>query len=177
MRKFKITFSDEAYNDLSDLVDVITFQYKSPITAFKYGNELKAKIKNLEQNADIFKIETEEFEKQNFERNRITTENQRIMEKTIMLKEIKKRLPKHITVKDNTKFDFTIDEYLSILSWIKYFNCHYENNDKEKRPDIQIPVISKRIFIDLGLYEEPHLIYIQSISTKSTKQIIYNYKL
>ena len=53
------------------------------------------------------------------------------MTKNNQLKEIQKRLPENITVTDSTNFDFTDDEFLGILSWLKYFNNHYELNGKK----------------------------------------------
>ena len=77
------------------------------------------------------------------------------MKKETCLKEISKRLPKDIIIEDETPFELTDDEYISILSWIKYFNAHYKEHGKEKHPDVIFPIISKRLRLDFGLYRFP----------------------
>lgn len=108
------------------------------------------------------------------------------MTKNNQLKEIHKRLPENITVTDSTNFDFTNDEFLGILSWLKYFNNHYELNGKNELPKISYPVISKRLFLDFGLYISPSelenekgksVIYICSFDTKSLEKIIMSKNL
>lgn len=108
------------------------------------------------------------------------------MTKNNQLKEIQKRLPENITVTDSTNFDFTDDEFLGILSSLKYFNNHYELNGKNELPKISYPVISKRLFLDFGLYISPSelenekgklVIYICSFDTKSLEKIIMSKNL
>lgn len=74
------------------------------------------------------------------------------MNKQRQLKEIQKRLPDDIMIVDETSFDFTEDEYVSILCWIKFFNQHYEQFGKNKYPKLMFPIISKRLRLDFGLY-------------------------
>lgn len=68
------------------------------------------------------------------------------------LKEFQKRLPEDIQIIDETPYDFTEDEIISILCWLKYFNHHYETNGKNDYPQIMFPIISKRLRLDFGLY-------------------------
>ncbi len=77
------------------------------------------------------------------------------MKKETCLKEIKKRLPEEIVLQDETPFEFTDDEFISILSWIKYFNGHYNEHGKEKHPDVMFPIVSKRLRLDLELFRFP----------------------
>ncbi len=74
------------------------------------------------------------------------------MIKSNQIKEIQKRLPDDIKVVDETKYEFTEDEFLSILCWIKFFNHHYDNYGKTHYPFILFPIISKRLRLDFGLY-------------------------
>jgi hypothetical protein len=117
------------------------------------------------------------------------------MQKKTLIKEIQKRLPEDIIVEDETPFEFTEDEYVSILSWIKYFNGHYSLNGKNQDPILFFPIISKRIRLDFGLYRYPsdtiinngkYVIYISpngkrldgTISTNlSVKSLINTWKL
>ena len=116
------------------------------------------------------------------------------MTKSTQLKEIQKRLPENIYVVDETNFDFTEDEFISILSWVKYFKNHYEKKAKTEHPDILFPIISKRLRLDFGLYRFPsdvegekgkHNIYISNngklltgkIEKQSVKKIIATWQL
>lgn len=74
------------------------------------------------------------------------------MIKKNVLKIIKERLPLEISIIDETPFEFSDDEIVGILSWIKYFNIHYEKFKKDQLPDILFPIISIRLRMDLGLY-------------------------
>lgn len=74
------------------------------------------------------------------------------MKKIKYLVEIQKRMPDDIIVQDETNFDFTEDECISILCWIKYFKNHYLQNGKNKLPYILFPIISMRMRLDFGLY-------------------------
>ncbi|MRJ10700.1 hypothetical protein EDL98_06335 [Ornithobacterium rhinotracheale] len=74
------------------------------------------------------------------------------MTKKYQLENIQKRLPDNIKIVDETNFDFTDDEFLGILSWLKYFNAHYTIHQKNELPDVIFPVISKRLRLDFGLY-------------------------
>ena len=77
------------------------------------------------------------------------------MRKSILINNIQKRLPPEIIIHDETDFKFTDDEYVSILSWIKCFNEHYKINGKNEGMPVQLPMISKRIRLDFGLYRVP----------------------
>lgn len=77
------------------------------------------------------------------------------MKKSSLIKNIQKRLPDDIIVDDETEFEFTDDEYLSILSWIKCFNKHYEIYGKNEGMPIQLPVISKRLRLDFAFFNIP----------------------
>lgn len=46
------------------------------------------------------------------------------MIKSRYLQEFQKRLPDDILIEDETNFEVTDDEYVSILSWFKYFKEH-----------------------------------------------------
>ncbi|MBE4948031.1 hypothetical protein [Chryseobacterium culicis] len=74
------------------------------------------------------------------------------MTKTYYLKEFQKRLPEDIKLIDETSYDFTEDEIVSIFCWLKYFNYHYETNGKKEYPKITFPIVSKRLRLDFGLY-------------------------
>lgn len=71
------------------------------------------------------------------------------------IKEIQKRLPDNIVIQNETSFEFTEDEFLGILSWIKNFNEHYKQFEKSKQPYVMFPIISKRLKLDFGLYNHP----------------------
>jgi hypothetical protein len=116
------------------------------------------------------------------------------MNKFIQIKEIQKRLPDDIIIVDETDFDYTEDEFINILSWIKYFNHHYISKEKNEHPSIIFPIISKRLRLDLGLYRFPsdikeqkgkHIIYLstngkllnEKIEKQSVKKIIKTWDL
>jgi len=89
------------------------------------------------------------------------------MNKASCLKIIQDRLPDDLIIYDETSYEFTDDEFVAILSWIKYFNVHYEKKDKSTPPDIMFPIISKRLRLDFGLYitadnSGKHVIYISA---------------
>ncbi len=58
MQMYEIVFSARAENDIQNLADVIIFQYKAPITAFRYVQGLLDTIKQLSYNAEAFRIQT-----------------------------------------------------------------------------------------------------------------------
>lgn len=90
------------------------------------------------------------------------------MKKSTAIKEIQKRLLTDIILEDETKIEFTDDEFVSILSWIKSFNTHYKEFGKEKEFLIKFPIISKRIRLDFGLYQFP-----SNIENNRGKHVIY----
>ncbi len=77
------------------------------------------------------------------------------MKKPSYLKQIQNRLPDDIVIVDETVFEFTEDEFIGILSWVKYFNNHYREYRKETIPPMVWNLISKRLRIDFGLYHQP----------------------
>lgn len=77
------------------------------------------------------------------------------MIKSRYLQEFQKRVPDDILIEDETNFEVTDDEYVSILSWLKYFKEHYKRYGKEKETFVQFPIISKRLRLDFGLYNIP----------------------
>lgn len=77
------------------------------------------------------------------------------MKKTKYLKEFQKRLPEDIVIEDETNFEINEDEYVSVLSWIKYFKEHYKRYGKAEHTFITFPIISKRLRLDFGLYNIP----------------------
>lgn len=79
-------------------------------------------------------------------------EKEKYITKKKLIKEIQKRLPEDITIVDETTFDITEDEFVGILSWIKFFNQHYAQFGKNQYPQMMFPIISKRLWLDFGLY-------------------------
>lgn len=77
------------------------------------------------------------------------------MKKINYLRAIQARLPIEILLKDDIHFDFTEDEYVVILSWIKNFNEHYKLNGKNENMLTPIVLISKRLRIDFYFYRFP----------------------
>lgn len=90
------------------------------------------------------------------------------MKNSTLIKNIQQRMPDDIIIHDETNFELTDDEYVSILSWIKCFKVHYETFGKNKEMPVQFPVISKRIRLDFGLYRIPC-----ELETTKDKHIIY----
>ena len=54
MEQFEIAFSEQANTDIQNLSNTIMYQYKSPLTAFKYVQGLLDEIKKLKTNADSY---------------------------------------------------------------------------------------------------------------------------
>ena len=65
-------------------------------------------------------------------------------------------MPDDIIAQDETIFEFTEDEFIAILSWLKYFNEHYKVFGKSKLPNILFPLVSTRLRLDFGLYITPN---------------------
>lgn len=116
------------------------------------------------------------------------------MTKKGYLKKIQDRLPDDLIIEDETSFEFTEDEFIGILSWIKYFNIHYKEKGKTDIPEIVFPIISKRLRLDFGLYLTPsdtevnngkYIIYLSKnggmlngdIKNQSLKQLINTWNL
>lgn len=58
MNVYKIHISESAQDDLDDLYYTILLDFKAPLTAFKYLQELKDTIKSLSKNAESYQIQT-----------------------------------------------------------------------------------------------------------------------
>ena len=58
MSQYQILFTEEAKKDIKQLSDVIKYQYKSPLTAFKYIQGLVDEIKILSVSAESYIIQT-----------------------------------------------------------------------------------------------------------------------
>lgn len=74
------------------------------------------------------------------------------MKSTKFVEEIQMRLPDDIRIIKETSLELTEDEFIAILSWIKYFNWHYKVSKKNETPAIQSPLVSKRIRLDFYFY-------------------------
>lgn len=71
------------------------------------------------------------------------------------LKEFQNRLPDDIIIVDGTNVDFTEDEYVVILSWLKSFNKHYMKYEKNENFPIVYAIVSTRLRLDFGVYRFP----------------------
>lgn len=100
--------------------------------------------------------------------------------------EIQKRLPNEIVFINEKNIELTEDEFLAILSWIKYFNIHFKEHGMTKYPKIMFPVISKKLRLDFGLYRTPsdikeekglHAIYLSVNINQPIKKTIISWKL
>ena len=56
---------------------------------------------------------------------------------------------------DVTSFEFTDDEILAILSWLKFLNKHIEEKGREVKMPIQFAIVSSRLRIDFALTHLP----------------------
>ena len=56
MKKYKISYSEKADKDISDLFDAIVFDYKEPDTAFKYVQGLIKSIEKLSTFPEAYSI-------------------------------------------------------------------------------------------------------------------------
>jgi len=56
MKKYRISISPVAFDDIQDLYYAIVLEYKSPLTAKRYVAGLYAEIKSLEKTAEMFVI-------------------------------------------------------------------------------------------------------------------------
>ncbi len=57
MNRFHLEYTQDARDDLKQLAYIISEQYKAPITAAKYLNEIEKEILKLLHCADSFKIQ------------------------------------------------------------------------------------------------------------------------
>ena len=111
------------------------------------------------------------------------------MNKKQCLNAIQQRLPDDIVIEDETSVEFTEEEFIGILMWLKYFNLHYREKQNSELPEIIFPILSKRLRLDFGLYNVPsdteinngkHVIYISengktlkgNIAKQSLQQLI-----
>ena len=58
MNKYKVVVSEEAQQDLRNLSDVISYQYKAPLTSLRYLKEIYAEMHKLTISAVSYKIQT-----------------------------------------------------------------------------------------------------------------------
>ena len=58
MNKNSVIISEEAQNDLRILSDIISYQYKVPLTALKYLKEIYTEMRKLEYSANSYRIQT-----------------------------------------------------------------------------------------------------------------------
>jgi len=58
MKHYNVIYSLEADEDINNLFEFIVFQYKAPLTAFKYVQGLLDEIKRLSRSAESFSIQT-----------------------------------------------------------------------------------------------------------------------
>lgn len=61
MVKFDIVFLEQANTDIQNLTDAIMYEYKAPITAFRYVQGLLDEIKKLRTTAGFFPIQKSNF--------------------------------------------------------------------------------------------------------------------
>lgn len=61
---YNVILSDNASDDMDDLYNVITYDYKSPLTAFRYVRELRDKIKSLSRYPERNAIRTNKYYQQ-----------------------------------------------------------------------------------------------------------------
>lgn len=57
MERFEIVFSEQANTDIQNLTDAIMYEYKAPLTAFKYVQGLLDEIKKLRTIADFLRVQ------------------------------------------------------------------------------------------------------------------------
>ncbi len=58
MNKYRLVFSPESEKDMLELEDVIYFDYKAPLTAFRYIQGLKDMISILKRSPESYSIQT-----------------------------------------------------------------------------------------------------------------------
>ncbi len=58
MNKYSVIISEEAQQDLRNLSEVISFQYKAPLTSLKYLKGIYAEMRNLSSSAKSYSIQT-----------------------------------------------------------------------------------------------------------------------
>jgi plasmid stabilization system protein ParE len=58
MSKYKVIISEQAQEDLENLSDIISNQYRSPITSIKYLRGIYSELKHLSRNPEIYSIQT-----------------------------------------------------------------------------------------------------------------------
>ena len=58
MSVYQVVISEDAQNDLRNLSNVISYQYKAPLTSLKYLKSIYAEMGKLSHSADSFKIES-----------------------------------------------------------------------------------------------------------------------
>ena len=58
MKKYTVEFSEESKDDFVNLSNAIKYEYRLPLTAFRYLRELRKEIYKLQSAADAFQIQT-----------------------------------------------------------------------------------------------------------------------
>ena len=61
MRKYRVSVSRNAQNDLDKLTDFIAFELKSPLTSLRYTNGIIAEMKKLRLYASSISISTQKI--------------------------------------------------------------------------------------------------------------------
>ncbi|MEI8048515.1 MAG: hypothetical protein WCI92_14120 [Bacteroidota bacterium] len=76
MNLYQILFTEEAKEDIKQLTDVIKYEYKSPLTAFKYVQGLVDEIEKLSVSAESYIIQTRKsFTKYGYNVRRVNYKN------------------------------------------------------------------------------------------------------
>ena len=61
MNKYTVIISEQAQQDLRDLSNTITFEYKSPVTAIKYLKGIYAQMRKLNSSAETYVAQTHKY--------------------------------------------------------------------------------------------------------------------
>jgi len=64
MNKYNIVILESAIQDVSDLSNTISLDYKSPLTAVRYLRGLKTEIAKLSRSAESYSIQTRPYYRQ-----------------------------------------------------------------------------------------------------------------
>jgi len=61
MNKYTVVISEQAQQDLRDLSNTISFEYKSPATAIKYLREIYSEMETLSTHAENYTIQKSSY--------------------------------------------------------------------------------------------------------------------
>ena len=61
MNKYTVVISEQAQQDLRDLSNIISFEYKSPVTAIKYLREIYGVMRKLRTHAESYSIQSTSY--------------------------------------------------------------------------------------------------------------------